>query len=442
MRLTKYLFSLILLSSCFFAYAQQQSNVLTLQQCLQVAIRNNLTAKQDSITAEQGKIGFLQAKENLLPGITGSAGRDITSGRALNPQTNTYITQSVTSDNYSAGGSVTLFNGLALQNAVKETKLAYQSGKMNFQAAKDLITVNVITAYLAVLDAKDQLNQDSSALAVAKENLDRVEILETQGDNKNGSDVYDARGSYQSSVVNVVSGQNNLSASVLNLYQLMNIPYNPNAQLQPLNAEDLKGDNGINPEDVYNTALTSLADIKAATLERQSAEAEVRSSRGQLWPSLVLSSGISTYYSGINNSAYFSQFRNNYGTSVGLSLNIPIFTNWYRHNNVTLAKLNLENQRYIEENTKIQVRQNIESAYYNMVSAYQRYKSLEDEVKAYTESFRISKLRYEAGVLNSVDFVTSKNNMDGANLALISARYDYLIYSKILDYYQGKIPVF
>ena len=125
-----------------------------------------------------------------------------------------------------------------------------------------------------------------------------------------------------------------------------------------------------------------------------------------------------------------------------LGLNIPIFINWSRHNNVKLAKLNLENQQYIEQSTKVQVRQSIESAYYNMVSAYQRYLALQEEVTAYTESFRISKLRYEAGVLNSVDFVTSKNNMDGANIGLISARYDYLIYSKILDYYQGKIPTF
>jgi outer membrane protein len=109
---------------------------------------------------------------------------------------------------------------------------------------------------------------------------------------------------------------------------------------------------------------------------------------------------------------------------------------------VSLAKLNLQNQQFIEENTRNQLKQNIEQAFYNMSGAYKRYQALLDETKAYTESFRISKIRYESGVLNSVDFVTSKNNMDAANLALISARYDYLIYSKILDYYQGKLASF
>jgi outer membrane protein len=99
----------------------------------------------------------------------------------------------------------------------------------------------------------------------------------------------------------------------------------------------------------------------------------------------------------------------------------------------------LLNYEYVEENTKITLRQNVEQAYYNMTAAYNKYQALVDESKAYSESFRISKIRFENGVLTSVDYITSKNNMDAANLNLISARYDYFIYSKILDYYQGKL---
>jgi len=440
MRSLKYIIILLFIAGAQPSYAQQ--TVYTLQQCLQIAIRNNLTAQQDSVTAQTARINYLQAKENLLPNISGGANRDLTSGRALNPVNNTYITQSVTSDNYSATGSITLFNGLALQSAIKQTSYAYQSGKMAFQAAKDVVTVNVITNYLQVLDAKDMLNQDTSQLDVAKESLDRSEILEQHGDNKFASDVYDLRGSYQTAKVNLVVAQNTLDAAMLSLFQLMNVRYDKTAQLQPLSAEDLKGDNGINPDDVYNTALAQLAQMKAATLMRQSAESEVKYYRGLLYPQFYLASGIATNYSNLNTGSYFDQFRNNYGTYVQVGVNIPIFTNLTHRNNLSLAKLNLLNYQYIENNTKIQLQQSVEQAYYNMASAYKRYQALQDEVKAYTESFRISKIRYEAGVLNSVDFVTSKNNMDGAQLALISARYDYIIYSKILDYYQGKLATF
>ena len=440
MRSVKYVIILIF-TTCSILTNAQQTNTLTLQQCIDIAIKNNLTVKQDFVTAEQARIGYVQAKDNLFPSITGGGSRDLTSGRALNPVTNTYITQSVTSDNYNLNGYVTLFNGLALQSAIKQASLAYQSGKMAYQAAKDIITIDVITNYLQVLDAEEVLNQDTSQYAVARENLDRSEILEKQGANKFASDVYDLRGSLQAAKVNLVTGQNALNAAIISLFQLMTTPYDKNTQFQSLNADDLRGNFGVKPDSVYNVALQQLAQVKAATLMRQSAEKGVSYARGLLYPTLALQSGIGTNYSNLNNSPYFDQFRNNYGTYIQIGLNIPIFTNHLKKNAVALAKLNLLNYQYIEDNTKIQLKQNVEQAYYNMTSAYNRYQALDDEVKAYTESFRISKIRYEAGLLNSVDFVTSKNNMDAANLGLISARYDYFIYSKILDYYQGKLSL-
>jgi len=440
MRFNKYFFAILFLSGFITAQAQQ-GNIITLKQCLDIAIKNNLTVKQDSLTTEQARIGYVQSKDNLFPSITGGASRDFTSGRALNPITNAYITQSVISDNYNVQGSVTLFNGLALQNAIKQASLAYQSGKMAFQAAKDIVTINVITNYLQVLDAIEILNQDSSQLAVARENVERSEILEKQGDNKFASDVYDLRGSFQVSKVNLVIAQNSLNSAMLNLFQLMNIRYNKGTQLQPLNAEELQGNNEVTSDQVYNTALQQLAEVKAASLMRQSAEKGLQYAKGMLYPSLALGSGIGTNYSNLNSETYYSQFRNNYGTYVQLGLNIPIFTNHIKKNAVALAKINLLNTLYVEDNIKIQLKQNVEQAWYNMTAAFNRYQALQDETKAFTESFRISKIRYEAGVLNSVDYVTSKNNMDAANLNLISAHYDYFIYSKILDYYQGKLSL-
>jgi outer membrane protein len=435
----KYTFIGFLFVVAFNANAQQAGNVFTLQQCLDTAIKHNLQVKQSYITAETDRISFVQAKDNLFPTVSGGVSRELTTGRTINPVTNTYINQSVTFDNYTLQSSVVLFNGLAYQNAVKQASLAYQSGQMNYQAAKDLVTVNVITNYLQVLDQEEILEQSKSQLAVAQEGSDRSEILEKEGTNKAESDVYDLRGSLQASKVNLVNAQNSLNSAILSLFQLMNIPYNKDVQLQPLNAEELQGAKNITPDEVYETALQQLAVVKAATLMRQSAEKAVKYYKGLLYPQLALGGGIGTNYSNSNSNSYSDQFQNNYGTYVQLGLNIPIFTNHIKKNNIALAKINLLNYEYVEENTKITLRQNVEQAYYNMTAAYNKYQALEDESKAYSESFRISKIRFENGVLTSVDYITSKNNMDAANLNLISARYDYFIYSKILDYYQGKL---
>ena len=168
--------------------------------------------------------------------------------------------------------------------------------------------------------------------------------------------------------------------------------------------------------------------------------------RGSLFPTISLYGGLTTNYSSAaqiagQNIGYYDQFKNNYGTQVGVSLRVPILNYFQNRNKIALAKIDLQNNIYIEQNTKIQLKQNVEQAYLNMTSAYDRYNVLLEQVKAYAESFRTAEIRFNAGVLNSVEFVIAKNNLDRANFNMINARYDCYIYNKILDYYQGRLSL-
>ena len=456
MRFSKYILIFLFITGSIFAYAQQSdtSKLLSLQKCLDIAIKNNLQVKQSNTNAQLARVDYRQAIENLLPNIGGSAGRSFNNGRAISPLTNAYVNQSATNDNYSLSGSMTLFNGFALINAIKSTSLAYQAGKMNFQAAKDAVTVNVITGYLAILDNEEILSANKSQYAYQKETVDRLTLLEKQGANKAASDLTDQQGQLAGSRVNVVNAENTLDAAKLTLFQIMNIPYQSEIEFQDLNAENLRGDYGANPDEVYQTALQQFAIIKAATLSRQSAEKNVSSIRGQLAPSITLGGGLATAYTNTavkpiqidstttyQKIGYGEQLKNNYSSYLSLGLNIPIFLNGTRRNALARAKINALYARDVEENAKIALKQNVEQAYYNMTAAYKKYQVLMDQVKAYTESFRIYKLRYDAGVLTSVDYIFAKNNLDAATVNMISAKYDYFIDSKILDYYQGKLSL-
>jgi outer membrane protein len=73
-----------------------------------------------------------------------------------------------------------------------------------------------------------------------------------------------------------------------------------------------------------------------------------------------------------------------------------------------------------------------------MTAAQDRYKALTSQVDAYRESFRSAEIRFNEGAITSVDYIIAKNNLDRANLNLISARYDYVLRTKIIDYYQSK----
>lgn len=455
----------------------QTDSVLSVRQCVEIAIKNNLQVRQSEIAMQRLRIGYNQAKENLLPSLNGNVDHSINSGRSINPFTNSYVTQSYTAGNYNLNANLTLFSGLQNLNAIKQTSLNYQAGKMDFQQAKDLVTINVITAYLLVLDNTELLSQVNNQVEVSKKQVERLEILEKQGANKSPSDLYDLKGTFGDNQLALVNAKNTLEASKLSLMQSLNIPYNKNLKLEPVSVQDVAKQTDENSDQIFNTALQQLANVKAAELRRQGFEKAVKVAKGTLVPTISLFGGIATNYSSAaqnsivrdssvvntgqfvntpagpqsvftkqanydnHNIGYYDQFKNNYNTQFGVRLSIPILNYFQNQNKVKLAKLDLLNAKYVEENTKIVLQQSVEQAYLNMTSAYNRYNVLNDQVKAYAESFRTVEIRFNAGVLTSVDFVLAKNNLDRAKLNLINARYDCYIYNKILDYYQGRLAL-
>ncbi|MEZ2335729.1 TolC family protein [Mucilaginibacter sp. RCC_168] len=474
MRYFKFIFFGLIVLSAINAQAQTDT-LTTIRQCIDVAIRNNLDVRKSELDMQRLGVNYKQAKDNLLPSLNGQVDHSLNSGRSINPFTNSYVTQSYTSGNYSLNAGLTLFSGLQNLNAIKQTSLAYQAGKMDFQQAKDLVTINVITAYLLVLDNTELLAQAYNQLDVSKKQVERLEILEKDGANKLPSDLYDLKGQYGDNELNVVTTKNNLEASKLSLVQILNIPYNRNIKLEPISVADVAAQSGENADQIFDTALKQLAYVKAAELRRQSAEKGVKVAKGALSPSISLFGGVITNYSSaaqnstvsdssivptkqfvntptgkstvytteytntFKNIGYYDQFKNNYSTQFGVTLKLPILNYFQNRNKVKLAKIDLQESKYVEENTKNVLRQNVEQAYVNMTLAYNRYKVLVEQVKAYKESFRTAEIRFNAGVLTSVDFVVAKNNFDKANINLINARYDCYIYNKVLDYYMGRL---
>ena len=118
---------------------------------------------------------------------------------------------------------------------------------------------------------------------------------------------------------------------------------------------------------------------------------------------------------------------------------MPIFNSFQSRTRVTLARIQEKNYSYIAENTRIQLRQAIEQAFLNMTTAFGRYKILTEQVTAFEESFHAAEIRFNLGAINSVEYMIIKNNLDRANINLIIARYEYLLRTKVLDFYQGNL---
>ena len=422
--------------------AQQKAAVITLQRAVETAITNNLDVRQSGLQQEIAEAYLKQSRASLLPTFNGTIDHTWNKGRSLDFNNN-YVNQENTTAYYSLNGNLTLFNGLRLLNTLKSNQFAFEATTMEWQQSKDRVMLDVILAYLDILSSTDLLAQAYRQADVTQKQIDRLEVLNKEGAIK-PSDLYDVRGQMGENKVNIINSQNNLNAAKLRLAQLMAVPYDENLEVERLTADQFDMNYKATVDSIYEVALQQLALVKGTELRKKSAEKAVQAAKGSLYPTIGLGAGYNTQYfstardTASNKISYGNQLSNNYNTYAGLGINIPILNGFRSRTQVTLAKISLKNANFIVENTQIQLKQAIERDHLNMEAALSRYQALVDQVSALTESFRAAEIRFNSGVGTSIDYLTVKATLDRATANLIIARYDYVLRTKILDYYQAK----
>jgi outer membrane protein len=431
--------SFILFIILAFSVKAQQ---ISLQQCIDTAIANNITVKQKYLLMQSAEVDWHQSRSNLLPNLLAGIYHGTSQGKSIDPSSNNYVTQNLNYANYQVSSAVTVFNGGNLINGTKQYASSYEASKMEWQQAKDLLVLDVISKYLAVLNDEDLVSSAQKQADISEKQLERYQLLNKQGAIK-PSDVSDLKGQLMNEQLAVLNNQNALESARLLLCQLMNKPYNPSLQPERINIDEFLTAYNRSADEVYQNALQQFSLVKAVELRKRSSAYAVKSTRGLLYPNLVLDGGLNTRYSSYEQNAsgkvpYNTQLSNNLATFVEVGINIPIFNRSVYRNRLKHAEIEYKNTELVEQSTKLQLQQSIDQAYLDMTNAYSRYKLLLEQVAAFTESFKAAEVRYNAGVGTSVDYLTAKDRLDQSNYNLISAQYDFVLKKKILDYYNGK----
>jgi len=474
MKIKALLAGLTLIAGLHNNAAAQQSTTTSynLKTCIDVAQANNIPVKQNELNVEAASINYNSAKFSRLPNVGAGISYGINNGRSIDPFTNGYINQQLSSSNASLSASVPVFKGFQTQRAIEQTSLSYQAAKEEFQQQKDNLTLNVILAFLQVLNNEDVLDLTKKQAAVTQKQVDRLTELNNTGATA-PSTLSDMQGQYASDQLSVANAANALEIAKLNLSQLMNIAYKKEMQVSREGVDMTIAMYAATSDQIYAAALDKLSMVKAADLRVKAASKSTQIAKSDLYPTLSLSGQLSTNYSSATRNAtatgtsnvatsdyvvvsgnnlpvitkqtsydynkinYFNQVKNNFGSFIGLNLQVPIFNGLQARNKIALAKVQEKNTNFIAENTRIQLQQAIEQAYLNMSTAFDRYKLLGDQVKAFEESFRAAEIKFNLGAINSVDYLIVKNNLDRANVNFTIAQYEYLLRTKVLDFYQG-----
>jgi outer membrane protein len=425
--------------ACFTLASAQ--NTLSLKDCIQTALDNNLNVKRQAIQVQSSTVTLQQSRNNKLPIVNGNYGFGVNNGRSIDPFTNGYINQQLLSSNVGVGANVLIYNGLRLQNTIRQNTIAHEADKTDAAQIKEDITLNVLLAYLQVLNNEDLLALAQTQVAVTQKQITRLEVLNKQGAIA-PSILYDMKAQRAADELSVNQAANAVSIAKLNLLQWMNQPYEKDVILSRNDLEIPPSVQSLSAKAIYEEAIKNRAIVKAAQLRREAAAIGVKIAEAGLYPTVGVFSQLGTNYSSAAKNAqnesinYPNQLFNNLNSFVGLSVQVPIFNAFSTKTRVQQAKLQVENAAALSENIKWQLRQDIERALLNLQNTESNQQILAQQVEALNQSFRVAESRFTQGVINSVDFLIVKNNLDRAQANLLNAHYDRQLRALILSFYQ------
>ena len=429
---TKYL----IITGLLLAASQLPAQRLwTLEQCIDTALTHNRNIKQQQLSYKAKEIAYAQAKANLLPNLNASAGQNFNFGRSLGAD-NTYISSNSATSSFGISSDLTLFDGLKMKYNIEAKKAdLLASGADWLKVEKDII-LNVSTVFLQVLQNKELLQNAANQLDLTRKNMTQRKELIRAGKLAEG-EIYELQAQEAKEEFSLVQAENNLQLSKLDLSQVMDLEDFKDLDIVvPVNL--MENELALlSAEEVYNSAVQSRPELKAAQFRLQSSEKNIAIAKADYLPSLGFGAQIGTGYYNMSrlpvNEAFGDQISNNLSTALGFRLSIPVFNRFEVKNRVKSAKLEVENSKIEIEKTKIDLRKSIQQAYFNAIAAKNRWESSQKSVRANEEAFRFASQKFESGRANQYEVNIAKNNLAQSLSEQTQAKYEYVFRMKLLE---------
>ena len=421
----------------------------SLDDCMKYAVEHATEVKREVVNARQRKQDYQHAVAGFLPTVTGGVQGQYAWGRNIDPETNTYNNVTTFNNYYQLYAELNVFDGFATINALKQAKLSRDYSATAMQKIQDDRAIDVMQKYVDAAYAEVSIRIASEKLNESKRMLAKMQRLYELGE-KGRPDVVQMESQVAEDEYNLTHQENVAKQSLLALKSAMNFPVDEELKILIKEEQNLKltsdnkevSESGVNYETVYQGFQNISPDLKSAEYEVERARYDYKIAKGRLLPSLSLGGGISTnYYKNLSQKGQYdgfaSQFRNNQGEYLALTLSIPIYNSdrWHSvkkaRNDWQLAQVNLEETR---RKLHDQIAQAVMDAEGYAKELHQMQKKVASDSLAYHMSSR----KFEEGMLSTFDLHTAAQTLLESRIKELQMQMLLIIKQRLVAYYQGE----
>lgn len=416
------------------------TRVYTLQQCIDSALTNSLDIQKQSNQYTSQRLQYTQAKANISPSISAAAGQSWIFGRSTGAD-NINRSQNSAQTTFNLAANIVLFDGLQMKFAIDQAKASLQASEADVQAMQLKIKMNISTMYLQALLNKELLHIAENQLEDTQAKLRKDSAL-VQAQRMAAGELLTIQAQVAKEELSVIQQRSALQLALLDLAQAIELTDVAHFDIAEPTEQELQ--DGLLPdnEQVYQYALAYRPEIKALEYTIRANESLLKGYKAAYSPTLSAGASVGTGYydmQGIDNAPFAQQMRDNFSSSIGLNLSIPIYDRLQTTTYVKRQKVAVENARLDLEQKKKDLRKEIDQAYYNAISAQTERISAEKSELSAQEALRYTEQKYDAGRATAYEYREAKNTYLQAQSTRAQAHYNYLFRLRILRYYQGTL---
>ena len=424
-----------------------KTQVWSLDDCMKYAVEHATDVKRELINTRQRTQDYHKAVADFLPSVSGAVQGQYAWGRNIDPETNTYNNVTTFNNYYQLYAELNVFDGFATINAFKQAKLARDYSATAMQKVRDDKAIAVMQRYVDAAYAEASIQIATEKLAESKRMLAKMQRLYELGE-KGRPDVVQMESQVAEDEYNLTHQQNVAKQSLLALKSAMNYPVEDNLKLEVAEKDCGKLSTdcgklfGKSQQAIYQDFMISSPDIKSAEYDVERARYDYKIAKGRLLPSLSLGGGITTnYYKNLSQKGQYegfaSQFRNNRGEYLALTLSIPIYNSdrWHNmrkaRNDWQLAQINLED-------AKRKLHDDIAQAMMDAEGYAAELQQMQKKVASDSLAYHMSSRKFEEGMLSTFDLHTAAQTLLESRIKELQMQMLLVIKQRLVGYYQGE----
>ncbi|MBO7554338.1 MAG: TolC family protein [Bacteroidaceae bacterium] len=418
---------------------EAQGKVMTLHDCMAYAISNSTKMRIQEAAIGDAKIARRDAALTLFtPRISAETYAYYNFGRSIDPQTNTYFTTTSFHNNYGISVGYDLFDGFKAVNNYKISKTGMLIAKSEEQQVEADICLAVMEAYYNVVYYKRLSEVYQEQVSAAETSLKLARRQEELG-LKGHADVVQMEADLADRQYDLTNTRNMYLDQRMILSDLMFWPEEEELLIET-EVEATPTLPEADAESTVGYALANNPEVQKATWQQLNARRELNTAKWQLLPTVGIYAGWNTSYytyEGAHTASFGSQFRNNRGEYVEMSVSIPLWDRLSRASSISKKRNAYKKATAELEQKRRDVESEVRRAILDRDGSATAHLQAQRKAEVQEEAYLLNRKKLEQGLISPLEFQTANNNYLKAQADEMNSLFKYLIKQAVVKYYNG-----